>query len=80
MADIYEPVQRASNDLCDDAVLCEHEGQSYGAPEWRHQVRWALQDLKQDRSVGPGRKVATNRQRCRQAETWRMTKRDTTPA
>ena len=48
MADIYASVQNASEELCDDAFPCEHKGQPYGAPEWRHQVRWALQDLKHE--------------------------------
>jgi len=32
--------------LCDNDVICDHEGMYKGIPEWQHQVRQALMDLR----------------------------------
>ena len=46
MADLYEMMVYVAPELCDDGIPCKHNGKKYAASEWRHQVRWALQDLK----------------------------------
>ncbi len=43
---IYSRFKTLESDLCDDSIDCEHAGVIYGGHEWKHQVRWALQDLK----------------------------------
>jgi len=32
--------------FCDDKIICKCKSSSELYPEWRHQVRWAIQDLK----------------------------------
>ena len=32
--------------FCDDNYLCQCKNQSSKTPEWQHQVKWAIQDLK----------------------------------
>ena len=43
---IYEFVESVHPDLCDDSIECNCGGIPTGQPEWKHQVRWAQQDLK----------------------------------
>jgi hypothetical protein len=52
--DIYRSVKLAAEDECDDSEPCEHKGHTYVGPEWWHDVRWALQDLKADGAAGNG--------------------------
>jgi hypothetical protein len=46
IADIYEIVQEKVPHLCDDEVLCTHVNSANDYPEWKHSVRWALNELK----------------------------------
>ncbi len=44
--EIFKFIKSNSGNLCDDSITCVC-GKSYGErPEWKHQIRWALQDLK----------------------------------
>lgn len=43
---IFNYVQASMPHLCDDKIICNHKGEEYGAPEWKHQVRTALESLK----------------------------------
>jgi len=43
---ILAAVKTKNKKLCDDNIKCECGKSNRSAPEWRHQVRWALQDLK----------------------------------
>ncbi len=44
--EIYSEVIDRFPTECNDAVLCTCGGISRTQPEWKHQVRWAMQDLK----------------------------------
>ncbi len=48
--EIYERVKKTFPELCDNQVPCSCGGVVRKQPEWCHQVRWALQDLK-DRAI-----------------------------
>lgn len=43
--DIYRQVESQYPNLCDDGILCPHDPRPH-RPEWHHQVRSALQSLK----------------------------------
>lgn len=43
--EVAEQIKNKLPKNCDNLVMCECKGGS-AYPEWRHQVRWALQDLK----------------------------------
>jgi chorismate synthase len=44
--EIYEHVRLKHPEFCDDSIECRCGGVESGQPEWKHQVRWAEQDLK----------------------------------
>jgi len=44
--EIYKHIKSLHPDLCDDAIECTCGGTPNRQPEWKHQVRWAQQDLK----------------------------------
>ena len=39
---IFNYVQASMPHLCNDEIMCNHKGEDYKAPEWKHQVRTAL--------------------------------------
>lgn len=43
--DFYSYARIYFSEFCDDSYLCDHELASQ-RPEWQHQVRWVVQDLK----------------------------------
>jgi hypothetical protein len=45
-SDIIEHMRKQYPDLCDDSIKCECRKNKKGNPEWKHQIRWALEDLK----------------------------------
>jgi len=47
---IYTYVEASVPKMCDNSVPCSHSENEYGQPEWKHQVRLALNKLK-DRGV-----------------------------
>ncbi len=47
---IYNNVKETIPDLCNDAILCSCGGLERNEPEWKHQVRWALNELS-DRNI-----------------------------
>lgn len=43
---IYKHIKSLHPNLCDDDIECTCGGIPNRQPEWKHQVRWAQQDLK----------------------------------
>jgi hypothetical protein len=43
---IYDLAKQAHPHLCNDGFLCTHRGITRNQAEWKHQVRWALLDLR----------------------------------
>lgn len=43
--EITDIIKKNLSKSCDDSIICECKGGGVH-PEWKHQVRWALQDLK----------------------------------
>ncbi len=46
IANIIEEIKKQCPDLCDDDIKCECGGNTKNKPEWKHQIRWAVADLK----------------------------------
>ena len=46
LKDLYDIIQEKVPHLCDDEILCTHSGTTYNKPEWKHNVNWALHELK----------------------------------
>jgi hypothetical protein len=46
MKEIYSAVKAFYPELCDDSVLCTHDGRPPYRPEWHHVVRSVLQSLR----------------------------------
>lgn len=46
LAPIYDAMKEKYSDNCDKTILCSCGNLTTIRPEWKHQVRWALQDLK----------------------------------
>ena len=46
MSQIWKLVKKNHKKLCDDSVKCTCGNRSSKSPEWMHQVRWGVQDLK----------------------------------
>lgn len=44
--EIIDLIKEKNQDLYDDSIKCECIGGSETTPEWQHQLRWAIQDLK----------------------------------
>ena len=44
--EIYSEIKRRYPSLCDDSIRCIHGGKDYGQPEWKHEIRNAIQVLK----------------------------------
>jgi len=43
---IFTKIRARHYTLCDDEIVCECGKWPSKFPEWKHQIRWALQDLK----------------------------------
>ena len=43
---IYNKTSNAFPEICDNSIICQCGSTNRKIPEWKHQVRWALQDLK----------------------------------
>ena len=43
---ILSKIKEKHPGFCDDKFLCQCSSASKSYPEWKHQVRWAIQDLK----------------------------------
>ncbi len=43
---ILSKFEEKYSEKCDNNFLCKCKNQSGSSPEWKHQVRWAIQDLK----------------------------------
>lgn len=48
---IMEYVQNKKLDLCNDSIKCECGGFAPNRPEWKHQIRWAIVDLKYSEKI-----------------------------
>ena len=51
VSELYEMMLETQPEMCDESIPCEHNGKRYGDLEWKHQVRWALEDLKRHGEV-----------------------------
>src|SRR3990172_2906091 len=45
-ADIYDYFSTECAELCDDSIPCQCRGRRVEEPEWRHYVRFAIEDSK----------------------------------
>ena len=54
---IMEHVQNKEPDLCDDTIKCECGGFAPNRPEWKHQIRWAIVDLKYSEKITYSKKT-----------------------
>ena len=52
-----EHVQNKEPDLCDDTIKCECGGFAPNRPEWKHQIRWAIVDLKYSEKITYSKKT-----------------------
>ena len=43
---IFSEIRKKAPDLCDDKIICQCGRKLKKTPEWKHQIRWAIQDLK----------------------------------
>ena len=43
---IFTEIRKKVPDLCDDKIICQCGRKPKKTPEWQHQIRWAIQDLK----------------------------------
>ena len=43
---IFTEIRKKVPDLCDDKIICQCGRKPKKTPEWKHQIRWAIQDLK----------------------------------
>jgi len=43
---ISKYIQSKNKKLCDDSIKCICGKKSSTMPEWKHQIKWAIQDLK----------------------------------
>jgi len=43
---IFKKIQKKHKNLCDNTIICKCGKESSSIPEWKHQIRWAIQDLK----------------------------------
>lgn len=48
---IYRYIKELYPILCDDRICCTCGGVKRNSPEWKHQLRWAQQDLKKNRKI-----------------------------
>ena len=48
---IIEYIKQQHPDLCDDSVKCECGGIVRKNTEWKHQIRWAIADLKYSEKI-----------------------------
>jgi len=46
---LYSRMEDMHPGLCDDSISCTHGNSKQ--PEWKHQMRWAQQDLKHDGQI-----------------------------
>lgn len=51
LGSIYKHIQDKNPKLCDGTVICNCGDKETSRPEWKHQVRWALQDLKYNGNI-----------------------------
>lgn len=49
---IWDLVQTTNKKICNNSVECTCGKNRGTTPEWKHQVRWALQDLKYTNKIG----------------------------
>jgi len=46
VSEIVKKIKSKNRNLCDDTIKCACGNVQTNKPEWVHQIRWALQDLK----------------------------------
>jgi len=47
LKNIFKIIEINNPSLCDDSVMCKCDKRHTSKiPEWKHQIRWALEDLK----------------------------------
>jgi len=51
IAQIYELVKVQLDSFCDDSIKCVCGKKGSKQPEWKHQIRWALSDLKEEKMI-----------------------------
>lgn len=49
--EILKFIQSNNESLCDDSIPCVCGKKTGTYPEWKHQVRWGLQDLKYNKKI-----------------------------
>jgi hypothetical protein len=43
---LYSSIRERVPEYCDESILCACGGIARDEPEWKHQLRWAQQDLR----------------------------------
>ena len=51
MMQIWKIIKKDNPELCDDEIKCTCGKKEGTAPEWKHQVRWGVQDLKYNKKI-----------------------------
>lgn len=52
----YEEFQKQNPDLCNDEVKCKC-GKNTKRPEWKHQIQWAVADLRYHKKIAYSKKT-----------------------
>lgn len=47
---LYKLIRKKKGEMCDDNIKCSC-GRETLQPEWKHQIRWALYDLKYKKEI-----------------------------
>ena len=51
MMQIWKIIRKNNEEVCDDSVKCSCGSKGGYQPEWQHQVRWGVQDLKYHKKI-----------------------------
>jgi len=54
---IYEEIKKKYSEDCDESVICNCGDKETSRAEWKHQVRWALQDLRYTGKINYSKKT-----------------------
>ncbi len=54
---IYKEIKKKYPEDCDESIICSCGDKKTSRAEWKHQVRWALQDLRYAKKIGHNQKT-----------------------
>jgi hypothetical protein len=54
---IWKIIRKNNEEICDDEIKCTCGRKDGNQPEWQHQVRWGVQDLKYHKKIDLNRET-----------------------